>query len=86
MMFEDIEAGHGTFLIVESLVDQSGQTYAQSSRNDDGTYVVEHRDGRPDRHFGTTVADMRIAHGLVTGWAFNLPEWDKSATWTPISI
>ena len=85
MMFEDIEAGKGTFLIVDSLQDGSGQTYAQTSRNDDGTYVVEYREGGPDRHFATVAADMRSAHALVTGWAFRLPRWGESVTWRPVS-
>ena len=85
MMFEDIDAGESTFLIVESLADQSGQSYAQTSRNGDGTYVVEYRDGSPDRHFGTIAQDMRAAHALVTGWAFRSPAWEQSATWQPVS-
>jgi hypothetical protein len=86
MMLEDIEAGEGTFLIIDALQDVTGQTYMQTSRNDDGTYVVEYRDGTPDRHFGTVAADMRSAHALITGWAFGLPGWRGSATWRPVSI
>lgn len=55
-------------------------------RNDDGTYVVEYRDGQPDRHFGTVVEDMRSAHALVTGWAQGRAEWRESATWRPLSV
>ena len=44
-MFEDLEAGLGTFLIVESVADASGQTFVQAARGDDGTYVVEYRQG-----------------------------------------
>lgn len=86
MMFEDIEAGRGTYLIVDSLRDPSSQTYAQTSRNDDGTYIVEYRDGGPERHFGTVAQDMRSAHALATGWAFGVPGWRKSATWQRVSI
>jgi uncharacterized protein (DUF2249 family) len=86
MMFEDIEAGESTYLIVDALHDPTGQRYAQVSRNDDGTYVVEYRDGGPDRHFGTVAQDMRSAHALVTGWAFGLPSWRESADWRPVSI
>lgn len=86
LMFEDIEAGEGTYLIVDSLADPTGQTYAQTSRNDDGTYVVEYRDGGPARHFGTVAEDMRSAHALVTGWAQGRPDWRDSATWRPVSV
>jgi hypothetical protein len=80
-MFEDIEAGESSFLIVDRLADASGQTYAQTSRNPDGSYLVEYRDGGPDRHFGTVADDMRSAHLLLTGWAFDLPGWHSSARW-----
>ena len=86
MMLDDIEAGEGTYLIVASLRDHSGQTYAQASRNEDGSYIVEYRDGRPEEHYGTVVRDMRAAHALLTGWAFDLPEWRDSAVWEPLEF
>jgi hypothetical protein len=86
MMLEDIEAGEGTYLIVDSLRDSTNQTYAQTSRNDDGTYIVEYRDGGPDSHYGTVAQDMRAAHALITGWAFGVPGWRDSATWEPVSV
>jgi len=86
MLMEDIARGDERFLVVERLADPSQQTYAQSTRNADGTYVVEYRDGSPQNHFGTTVEDMRSAHSLITGWAFELPGWSDSATWARISF
>src|SRR5215472_17740047 len=62
ILLQDIEAGEGTYLIVERTTDHSGETYAQALRRDDGTYVVEHREGDADHHYGTTVANMRAAH------------------------
>ncbi len=85
MLLEDIEAGEGTYLIVDSLADQTNQTYVQTSRNADGTYVVEYRNGGPEKHFGTVVRDMRAAHALVTGWAFDLPGWRDTDRWSPTS-
>jgi hypothetical protein len=81
IMFEDIEAGETSFLIVDRLADASGQTYVQTSRNVDGSYIVEYRDGGPEHHHGTVVNDMRSAHSLVTGWAFERPRWRESAEW-----
>ena len=86
MMLEDIDGGDGTYLIVESLTDSSGQTYAQTSRDDDGTYIVEHRNGSPDEHYGTVASDMRAAHSLLTGWAFDVPGWRESHAWTPVKF
>jgi hypothetical protein len=84
MMLEDIEAGEGTYLIVGSLTDSTHQTYAQTSRNDDGTYIVEYRDGGPERHYGTIAQDMRTAHALITGWVFGIPGWRDSGHRCPL--
>ncbi|KRA32626.1 MULTISPECIES: hypothetical protein [unclassified Nocardioides] len=86
MMFEDVEAGESTYLIVEALVGSHGQAYAQASRNDDGTYVVEYRDGGPEHHYGTVAADMRAAHALIRGWAFGVPGWRESVRWERVSV
>ncbi|MBO0834376.1 MAG: hypothetical protein J2P28_02515 [Actinobacteria bacterium] len=86
ILLQDIEAGEGTFLIVERTTDPSGHTYAQVLRCDDGSYVVEHREGDADHHYGTTVADMRAAHHLLTGWAFQLPGWSDQATWSQVRL
>lgn len=86
IMFEDIEAGHGTYLIVDALTDAAGQTYAQTSRNNDGTYIVEYRAGGAERHFATVAPDMRAAHGLICGWAFELQGWQDTATWRRLSL
>lgn len=86
LMFQDLEAGNGTFLIVESLVDPSGQTYAQAARNDDGSYVVEYRQGSADQHFQTSAPDVSEAHALVTMWAFAIPGLHERADWTQLSV
>jgi hypothetical protein len=86
MMFQDLEAGQGTFLIVESLRDSSGQTFVQAARGDDGTYVVEYRQGSADQHFQTTAADFSEAHTLVTMWAFGLPGLHERAAWRRLDV
>jgi hypothetical protein len=75
LLLGDIEAGQGSFLIIERTADAGGQTYAQVARNDDGTYLVEHREGSADHHYQTTAPTMREAHALLTGWAFELDGW-----------
>jgi len=84
MLFEDLERGAGSFLIVESLEHIDGQTYVQAVRREDGGYAVEYRAGGPLAHFGTVVRDFRQAHQLVTGWAFDVPAWRDLASWTPV--
>lgn len=86
LLLEGIERGEGSWLIVERLADSSGQTYAQTLRQDDGSYVVEYRAGSPEEHYGTVVGDLRTAHALVTGWAFALPEWQSTVTWERVTF
>jgi hypothetical protein len=81
-----LSTGASTYLIVDSLRDPTNQTYAQTSRNQDGTYIVEYRDGAPERHYGTVAQDMRAAHALITGWAFAVPGRRDSTTWEPVSV
>jgi hypothetical protein len=85
LFLEDIEAGSGTFLIVERTADPDGLTYIQTLRQDDGSYIVEHREGGQETHLGTTVPDMREAHRVLTAWAFELPDWADGLDWSPVS-
>jgi hypothetical protein len=84
ILFEDIDAGRGTFLIIERTTDPSGQTCAQARRRDDGSYIVEHSEGDAADHYGTLVPEMRAAHQLLIGWAFQRPGWSDQACWSQI--
>ncbi len=83
-LLESIEAGEGSFLIVERTTDPSGNTYAQVKREKNGSYVVEHRDGDAAHHYGTVVPDMRTAYQMLTGWAFQRPGWGDRASWSKV--
>lgn len=85
-LLQNIESGRGTFLIVERTSDPKGETYVQTVRADDGSYTVEYREGDADHHFATSVADLRAAHEVVTGWAFEVPGWKGSYSWTPVQF
>jgi hypothetical protein len=86
LLLENIEAGTGTFLILERTSDAAGQTYAQALRQDDGSYLVEHREGDAQHHYGTVVADLRAAQTLLAGWAFERPGWDAGLAWSPVDV
>jgi hypothetical protein len=89
LLFEllmDIERGEGSFLIVELTADPNGETYVQAMRGDDGSYIVEYREGSADRHYGTVAADMRAAHKLLAGCACEIPGWQQDAQWTRVRI
>lgn len=84
MLLEDIDHGEGTWVIVERLSDPTQQTYAQVLRVNSDSWVVEHRAGSADTHFGTMVRGLRQAHALLTGWAFDLDGWQQGATWSRV--
>jgi hypothetical protein len=84
-LLSDIEAGEGSFLIVERAADVNGQTYSQALHLEDGRYAVEHREGSAERHYATTVADFRAAHAVLTGWAFDMAGWQDTASWDRVS-
>lgn len=84
ILLEDIEVGDEEFLILERLGDASGQTFIQCRRNEEGRYLVERREGRPDKHYWTTAPDMRVAHDLIASWAFDPPSTASGAQWTQL--
>jgi hypothetical protein len=85
MLLEDIDQGEGTWVIVERLADPSQQTYAQVLRVNGDSWLVEHREGSPETHVGATVTDLRQAHALLTGWAFDLDGWSEGTDWAPVA-
>ena len=86
LLLEDIERGDETYLIVERLNDPSGQTYIQTIRNGDGGFLVERRDGGPDRHFQTNASDFRHAHAIIAAWAFGAPDGAMADEWIPVKF
>lgn len=86
MLLEDVEGGDEQFLILERLSDLSGQTYIQVIRNADGSFRIERRDGEPDEHYATNATDMRLAHALITTWAFDLPQVEQPVEWLPLQF
>ncbi|WP_067821355.1 hypothetical protein [Actinomadura kijaniata] len=84
MLFEDIANGDEDFFIVER-TEGGGQTYFQVAGGGRG-FVLEYRDGGPDRHFGTECDDLQCAHRVVTGWALELDEWRNGLAWKQIRL
>jgi hypothetical protein len=85
-LLSDMERGEEEFLIVERTSDPTGQTYAQVRRTDTGSYYVEHRDGGPSQHFQALTPDKRLAHRLITTWAFEIPGWREAQAWKLLDL
>ncbi len=85
-LLEDVgkrEEGH---VIVGRLPRTDDQTYVQTLRQGDGTWLVEHRDGSPERHYSATTSDMRTVHLVLTHWAFDRDGWREALDWTPVVL
>ncbi|WP_228473758.1 hypothetical protein [Streptomyces calidiresistens] len=71
---------------------EAGQCYIQVWLHDDGGYIVEHREGGPDRHFRVRLAPAPGPFGnepvarLVWSWARPGDEsWRTAVAWQPWS-
>ena len=68
------------FAIVEHS-ERGEEFFAQTYREDDGTYLVEYRDGGADRHFRTTCRTASQAGALILGWISGAPGWEREVLW-----
>ena len=85
MLLQDVEAGEGTFLIVERTLTRPG-TPTPGLHRDDGSCTLEHREGDAGHRYGTVAPDTRTARQLLTGWAFQLPGWKDRAIWSRVLL
>jgi hypothetical protein len=74
------------YLIVERLSDPFGQTYVQTMREGDDVFLVEQRCGGPDEHFRAPRLDLRTAHSVLTGWAFDLADKRDAVEWSRVAL
>lgn len=84
-LFSDVERGDERFIVVERLADTTGQTYAQSIRNDDGSYLVERQEAT-ETLISSTRPTMRETHSLLTAWAYELPGLDDRVEWDQVHL
>ena len=67
------------FVIAENL----DETYIQSKRVGTEEFLLEYRDGSPDRHFGTTVTTADEVASALHGWltgddsSYRMHQWTK---------
>ena len=61
-----------------------GQGFAQSYRDADGSWAVEHRDG--GRHFVARTDDAALVEGLLWSWARDDGRWQAMAEFSPVRI
>ncbi|MBO4207877.1 DUF6891 domain-containing protein [Micromonospora echinofusca] len=84
ILIDDVTTGDEEFFIVERT--SNSAYYAQSALDDRDRYIVEYRDGGPDRHWQAVTADPEAAHAALTGWAFGLDGWRAGLEWTRLEL
>jgi hypothetical protein len=68
------------------VLERAPEVYVQTLRQDDGTYVLEHRAGAADRLFGTTVPDTPEVITRLWAWLRREPRWDADLEWEPVQL
>jgi hypothetical protein len=85
-LVSEIERGDEKFMVIERLRDPTRQTYAQCVKQDNGSFLVERRDGGLNAHFRYVADSSRQARDIVMSWAFELPGWDSALAWEPVNV
>lgn len=79
-VLSDIERGGELFLVVDRLADPDRQTYMQTIL-EGGVFVVEHREGSPDRHFRAVTSSKDEVHAAFVAWAAGDEAWRQVLAW-----
>jgi hypothetical protein len=62
---------------------RSPGVYVQAFRDDDGSWAVEHRDGR---HFAARTTDPAVVEKVLWSWARNDGRWQAMLVFAPVAI
>lgn len=71
------------------VVDAGQDLFVQAVRLDPeegGGFLVEHRGGSPDRHFGLTARSPAEMADAVSDWLFEVPDWEDKYPWRPVDL
>ncbi|WP_454194631.1 hypothetical protein [Nocardia sp. Marseille-Q1738] len=68
------------------VVERGEQFYIQTYRENTGVYTLEYRDGSPDKHFGTTVADPATVAAVIWDWANDNRARFPSLPWSRVEL
>ncbi|MBL0888089.1 hypothetical protein [Myceligenerans indicum] len=98
VLLQEIRRGSENFLVAHRL--SRPEHYFQTVRADAvrgraqdcyGTraasgYLIEYRDGSPDRHYQAECATHTEVHDAVTGWAEGRDGWHEPYAWTRLDL
>ncbi|MEZ0095960.1 hypothetical protein [Streptacidiphilus sp. EB129] len=74
-----------TFLVVERIPDLP-DIYIQVLHRAGEGYILEHRDGAPDRHFQARIEGPESVIAAMTGWARLNDDWDAGIAWELLDL
>jgi hypothetical protein len=63
------------------VLERDPDVYVQTLRQEDGTFVLEHRDGSGDLHFSTSVSEAHEVLTRMWAWLRGEPTWNADADW-----
>ncbi|MFJ3514060.1 MULTISPECIES: DUF6891 domain-containing protein [unclassified Streptomyces] len=74
------------FLVVETVPDLP-DVFVQVWHRSGGDYILEHRAGSPERHFGTSVDGPEAVIAAMTAWADGRRDgWDAGRVWERVEF
>ena len=68
------------------ILERDTEVYAQALRRDDGSFVLEYRDGSPESHFGTTLSGKGAVLKMLWAWVEDEPTWNDHAKWERVQF
>lgn len=81
-ILDAIEAGEFPWLTLG----RADQLYAQTYRNDDGSWDVEFREGAPERHFHARTTDRTLVERFLWEWTLSRPGWRDLLPFKPMTF
>ncbi|MBG0829429.1 hypothetical protein HS041_16810 [Planomonospora sp. ID67723] len=76
---------HNRFLVVQRIPDLPG-VFIQVWHEAGDEYVLEHRDGAPDRHYQAILDTPEPVVAAMTRWARLEDEWGSGLNWTRLDL
>ncbi|WP_280298728.1 hypothetical protein [Nocardia neocaledoniensis] len=68
------------------IVERGEQRYIQTYHDPDGGYILEYRDGSPEKHFGTSSDDPAQVARVIWAWATEQPDAGAELSWDRVKL
>lgn len=68
------------------IVDRADQDFIQVWCHDDGTYQLEYREGGPESHFRSCIADRGVVIDAMWAWTIQDQRWHTAVDWMFVDV